>query len=121
VVYHVGGGSLPQGNPRKTYLNFRNNLMMMFKNLPSSSLVPKILFRILLDIIAAFYGIMKARNFKDAGAIFKAHFSFYASLPQLLFKRKNIPHASSLHLTDVSVIWQYFIKGKKKYSEIVSH
>ena len=42
VIYHVGGGSLPQGNPRKTYLNFRNNLMMMFKNLSGNSLLPKI-------------------------------------------------------------------------------
>ncbi|HLP53304.1 MAG TPA: glycosyltransferase family 2 protein [Chitinophagales bacterium] len=118
VIYHVGGGSLPQGNPRKTYLNFRNNLMMMFKNLPASTLLPKMLWRMVLDGIAAFHSISKNKNFKDFQAILKAHFSFYAAIPALLEKRKRIPHASSVHLTPINILWQYFFKGRKKYSDL---
>jgi len=122
VIYHVGGGSLPQGNPRKTYLNFRNNLMMMFKNLPLFSMLWKMPFRMFLDGIAGFYSIAKNKNGKDFWAILKAHYSFYMSLPQLIKKRNRIPHPSSLHLSQVSIIWQYFIKGKKKFSELaMSH
>ena len=118
VVYHVGGGSLPQGNPRKTYLNFRNNLMMMFKNLPGATLLPKLLFRFILDGIAAFHSVYKNKNFNDLAAILKAHFSFYAAIPSLIKKRKQIPHTSSAHLTDVNILWEYFFKEKKKYSEL---
>ncbi|HLP21847.1 MAG TPA: glycosyltransferase family 2 protein [Chitinophagales bacterium] len=118
VIYHVGGGSLPQGNPRKTYLNFRNNLMMMFKNLPASTLLPKMLWRMVLDGVAAFHSISKNKNFNDFQAILKAHFSFYAAIPALLKKRKKIPHASSVHLTPINILWQYFFKGKKLYSDL---
>ncbi|MDB5283499.1 MAG: hypothetical protein JWO06_2574, partial [Bacteroidota bacterium] len=118
VVYHVGGGSLPQGNPRKTYLNFRNNLMMMYKNLPDTSLSNKIILRVMLDVIAAFQSIVSKGNFKDAKAIFKAILSFYEALPALRIKRKSIQHQSSAHLSDVSIIWQYFVQGKRKFSEL---
>lgn len=118
VVYHVGGGSLPQGNPRKTYLNFRNNLMMMFKNLSSSSLLFKMVWRFVLDGIAALHSVYKNKNLNDLIAILKAHFSFYAAIPSLIKKRRQIPHPSSVHLTDVNILWQYFFKKKKKYNEI---
>lgn len=118
VIYHVGGGSLPQGNPRKTYLNFRNNLMMMFKNLSSSSLIFKMFWRFILDGVAAVHSVIKNKNFKDLAAILKAHFSFYAAIPTLIRKRRQIPHPSSVHLTDVNILWQYFFRGKKKYSDL---
>ncbi len=118
VVYHVGGGSLPQGNPHKTYLNFRNNLMMMFKNLPLLSLFWKLPFRIILDIIASLYSVAKNKNFNDFAAIFKAHGSLYLSIPSLIQKRMKIPHPGSTHLSPVSVVWQYFILHKKKYSDL---
>src|SRR5208282_4451724 len=102
VIYHVGGGSLPQGNARKTYLNFRNNMMLMFKNLPTSSLIWKIPVRIYLDIIAGFYGLLKNKNMQDMSAILKAHFSFYMALPQLIEKRRLIPHPSSVHLSEIN-------------------
>ncbi len=118
VIYHVGGGSLPQGNPRKTYLNFRNNLMMMFKNMNGFTLVFKMLWRFVLDGVAAIHSVVKKGNFKDLIAILKAHFSFYASIPSLIKKRKQIPHSSSEHLTDTNILWQYFFRGKKKYSDL---
>lgn len=118
VIYHVGGGSLPQGNARKTYLNFRNNLMMMFKNLPLGALLIKMPFRLFLDWVAALYALLKNKNFIDTGAIIKAQFSFYGALPQLIKKRRLIPHPSSQHLSNVSVIWQYFANGKKTFTEL---
>ncbi len=118
VIYHVGGGSLPQGNARKTYLNFRNNLMMMFKNLPLSTLWWKMPFRMFLDGVAAFYSLAKNKNLKDFAAILKAHYSFYMALPKLIKKRRAIPHLSSLHLSEVNILVQYFGKGKRKFSEL---
>lgn len=117
VIYHVGGGSLPQGNAKKTYLNFRNNMMMMFKNLPLYSLLWKMPVRIFLDMVAGFYGLVRNGNLKDMGAIIKAHIMFYTFLPGLIKKRMSIPHPSS-HLSKVNILWQYFIKGKKKFSEL---
>lgn len=118
VVYHVGGGSLPQGNPRKTYLNFRNNLMMMFKNLPAGTLPFRMFWRFVLDGVAAFHSVAKNGNFKDFVAILKAHFSFYAALPSLIKKRGQLPHHSAAHLTNINLLWQHFVKGKNKYSDL---
>ena len=119
VIYHVGGGSLPQGNAKKTYLNFRNNMMLMFKNLPITTLIWKMPVRACLDIVAGFYGLAKNKNFKDMRAILKAHLSFYGALPQLIKKRSCIPHPSTVHLSQVNILWQYFGKKKRKFSELV--
>ncbi len=118
VVYHVGGGSLSYGNPKKTYLNFRNNLMMLFKNLPGSVLVWKLFQRTILDGLAAINTLVKTRGFSDFKAISKAHFSFWTSIPSLIRKRKKILHKSSPKLFNKSIIWLYFVKGKKKFSEL---
>lgn len=119
VVYHVGGGSLPQGNPRKVYLNFRNSLMMMMKNLPIAEVWWKIfLLRLPLDGVAAVYSVWKRKDLKEVVAILKAHGSFYAALPDLLKKRKNIPGKSSSVLSPVVILWQYYIRGRIKFSEI---
>lgn len=118
VVYHVGGGSLPYGNPRKTYLNFRNNLMMLFKNLPASVLIWKLILRMILDGLAALNSVLSTKSFSDFNAILKAHFSFYASISSLLKKRKAIAQKSSSKLFNKSVVWQYFVSGKRKFSEL---
>lgn len=119
VVYHVGGGSLPQGNPRKTYLNFRNSLMMMFKNLPLSTLWWLMPFRFRLDDVAALQSIVKDKNLNSFKAIYKARWHFFTALPSLIEKRKAVKAKSSNHLYSKSVMWQYFIKGKKTFSAIV--
>lgn len=74
-VYHVGGGSLNQGNPRKTYLNFRNNLLLLYKNLPEGARGRKLILRRLMDSLAFFMYLAKF-DFKNAGAILKAHRDF---------------------------------------------
>lgn len=120
VVYHVGGGTLPAGNKRKVFLNFRNNLVMLSKNLPFGEKIWKIPFRILLDNIAAFQALIKG-DFITLKAIQKAHFYFL----NWIFSRKkqiDLPkkYLANLHGTyDGSIVWQYFIKKRKTFSEIL--
>ncbi len=120
VVYHVGGGTLPRGNSRKTFLNFRNNLVMLYKNLPASSVWWKIPFRILLDAIAAWRELLRG----DSGYFFsvcKAHFHFFG----WLFTKQNrsvfpVKKGGKLNgLYNGSVVWAYFIQKKKTFLEII--
>jgi len=122
VVYHVGGGTLPKGNSTKTYLNFRNNLVMQAKNLPLSHAVWKIPFRICLDAIAAWQHVFKG----DSGyfmAILKAHLHFFKWM--LFDKKRSVfpvkKDGKPAGLYNGSVVWQYFIKKKKTFSEIVDN
>jgi hypothetical protein len=118
TVYHVGGGSLPQGNPRKTFLNFRNNLIMLTKNLPASEVFYKVFLRFCLDGLAGAYSVVKNKNFKDYKAILKAHLDFLNQLNTTLQKRKTIAHKSSEGLFPKSIIWNFFVKGKRKFSDL---
>ncbi len=120
VVFHVGGGSLPQGNPRKTYLNFRNNLIMLYKNL-SPEERPGILFtRMSLDGIAAIKGLF-GKNISDVRYIWKAHRSFYKWWVKNKKMQDLIPRPSFYELPGVykdSIVWQYFIEKKKLFSAL---
>lgn len=119
-VYHVGGGTLPKGNSRKVYLNFRNNLVMMCKNLPVGSALWKIPIRISLDAIAAWKELLSG----DAGyffAVIKAHLHV---LRWVVFgERTTVLPRIRTQLTAGyyrgSVVWDYFIKKKKTFAEIV--
>lgn len=117
VVYHVGGGSLSYGNPRKAYLNFRNNLTMMLKNLPSTELW-KIPFRFVLDFMALIQAVVKEKGYGTALAIHKAHLHFCMAIPQTLKKREKIAAKRSGLLYPKSVVWQHFGAGKKYFSEL---
>ncbi len=120
VVYHVGGGTLPTGNSKKTYLNFRNNLIMIFKNTATSKLILKLPLRLGLDALAAYKGLFSG----DAGyfvAIIKAHVHF---VKWVFFYRKKSLTAKPVGRTLIgvyakSVLWDYYIKKKRKFSEIV--
>lgn len=118
-VYHVGGGTLPKGNPFKTYLNFRNNLTMLYKNLPEAELKHVLRVRRWLDWLAAAEALILQRNWKDCKAIFKARKSFYAWKHDFDQDRKNL---SGSHSSDgrkpYSILWKYYIKGQKTYGEI---
>lgn len=118
VVYHVGGGTLPAGNSRKVYYNFRNNLIMLHKNLPAGKKFPIIFLRLFLDGIAGIKSIFSG----EAGmciAILKAHFGYY----NWLFRSsKHSTFKQSSNLSGVyngAIIWDYFIKKKTRFSEIV--
>jgi GT2 family glycosyltransferase len=122
LVYHVGGGTLPKGNSKKTYLNFRNNLIMLWKNTPSKELILKLPIRFSLDAVAAYKGLFS----RDAGyffAVAKAHVHFGK---WLLFDRKKslfvlLPSNKNLDgFYTKSMLWQYYVKKKRTFSEIVS-
>ncbi len=122
VVYHVGGGTLPSGNKRKVFLNFRNNLIMLYKNTPTKSLFFLLPKRFLLDAIAAYKGLLEGK-IGYFFAIAKAHFHF---VKWILFCKKNFttPKINIRKLSGVyhnSLLWSYFIKNEKKFSQIVKH
>jgi GT2 family glycosyltransferase len=122
VVYHVGGGTLPKGNSKKTYLNFRNNLIMLAKNLSLANALWKIPVRLMLDALAAWKELLTG----DSGyyrAVLKAHVHFFR---WMLFEKKQsifpVKKAGKLKgWYNRSIVWQYFIKNKKTFLEIVDN
>jgi GT2 family glycosyltransferase len=115
IVYHVGGATLQQSNPRKTFLNFRNSLLMLTKNLPKSSLFLVIFMRMVLDGIAGIK-FMAEGKFSHAVAVIKAHFSFYALFSNNYKKREA--HQSKEYYQFKSIVYSYYIKKEKKYSDL---
>ena len=120
VVYHVGGGTLPKSNERKVYLNFRNNIIMLSKNLEWKEKIWKLPFRFFLDMVFAFKNL-----FSGYHASFVAIFEAYISVIKWSFTSKNksrLKKVSMKKLTGVHkgfIVWDYFIKRKKRFSEIV--
>lgn len=119
VVYHVGGGSLGYGNPRKAYLNFRNNLYLLFKNLPLLALLLRLPLRLLLDDVAALQALLLQRNPEVFAAIYRARFHFIKALPMLIEKRAQVARKSAFKLSPVSVLWQYFVLRRKTYAQLL--
>ena len=119
VVYHVGGGTLNAGSPFKTHLNFRNNLFMLFKNLPISSLFTTIPMRLVLDGVAALTFLNKEKGLEHVLAIAKAHFSFYFAIPNLIAKRQKISQKNSLvGKMNWSILVKNKMNGIKRFSEL---
>lgn len=116
-VYHLGGGSLPYNNPRKTYLNFRNNLYMLYKNLPSSRMHRVLFYRFFLDYIAAFHELIKL-DFPNFRAIIRARIDFLRTRRTFAQKRaenmtlSTIAYPSSI--SERSIIFDYFLRGKRE-------
>jgi len=120
VVYHVGGGTLPKGQSRKVFLNFRNNLILLARNLPRGEAWRKIPCRMALDGAAAYRALFTG----DAGfffAVFRAHMAFYG----WLFGGAAYPAGTRkplLHMAGVypgSVAWAYFVKGAKTFRQVI--
>lgn len=122
TVYHVGGGTLNVESPHKTYLNFRNNLLMLYKNLPQQSLANVMKWRKILDYVAAFQLFITGKP-KNAAAVLKARKDFKAMQPDFVEKRnENILYATCTSCDEMiskSIIWEYYFKNHKKFSEIV--
>ncbi|WP_246850149.1 glycosyltransferase family 2 protein [Rufibacter roseolus] len=118
TVYHVGGGTLPKANPRKTFLNFRNGAALLYKNLAEEELNKVLYTRLVLDGVAAAQFLLKGQ-IKEVQAIYKAHRSFFSEMKFWKEKRKENPvHKPTAQLTGwspQSVVWQYFVKGKKEF------
>ena len=108
VVYHVGGATLNESNPKKTFLNFRNSLLMLTKNLPENKLFLIILVRLLLDGLAGVQFIFKGK-FNHCWAIIKAHFAFYALINKTL-KKRNAPQRENYYHSKC-IVYKYFLKN----------
>ena len=116
MVYHVGGATLHNSNPKKTFLNFRNSLVMLLKNLPKNKLIPIIFTRLLLDGLAGMQFIFQGK-FKHCLAIIKAHFSFYGLISKNLKKRATHQHAN--YYQSKSIVYNYFIRNGKVFEDVI--
>ena len=119
VVYHVGGGTLPKGNPMKTYLNFRNNLTMLYKNLPEGDLHHVMRVRFWLDCIAALKSLLLDRNWGEFKAVVRGRKAFKAWRKDFDKDRRQI-QASRGSKDDrmrkpYSILWRYYVKGRHTY------
>lgn len=121
VVFHVGGGTLAQESPRKTYLNFRNNLLLLYKNLPEARLRRVMHIRLWLDALASLQFLLKGQ-WGSCRAVWQGRRDFRRMRPDFLSDRQR-----NLSLTVVDpipeqrpgcLLWQYYAKGKKTWKQL---
>lgn len=121
-VYHLGGGTLPKGNPMKTFLNFRNNLTMLYKCLPEDELKHVMRWRWFLDYLAAWQTLILNRNLGDFKAIYRARRAFKHWKKDFAADRASIQQARVIADNPVrkhfSLLWQFYAKGIHRYSEL---
>lgn len=119
-VYHVGGGTLPKSNPMKTFLNFRNNLTMLYKCLPESELGPVMRWRWLLDYVAAWEMLLLKKNVGDFKAVYRARRAFKRWQKDFEADRKTIQASRQAkkipEQRQFSLLWQYYVKGRKTFA-----
>ena len=122
VVYHVGGGTLPKSNPMKTYLNFRNNLTMLYKCLPEEDLKRVMRWRWWLDYLAAWEMLLLKRSLGDFKAVYRARRAFSRWRKDFRDDREQIQRSRKLkeipERRRFSLLWQYYVKGRKHYSDL---
>lgn len=120
-VYHLGGGSLPYGNPKKLYLNFRNNLSLLYKNLPGNKLFVTIFLRMIFDGLAAIR-LLSEGNGRGFISVIRAHLSFYRNLPSLQKKRKAqsafVKRKLHPEMFRKSIVLNYYLKKKKWFRDL---
>lgn len=116
-VYHVGGGTLPKKSARKTYLNFRNNLSLLYKNLPKNQLFMAFTVRLILDGVAALKFFFEG-GFHDLVAVIEAHLYFYKNLGKLKKKRKSLTQKKVSCVYNHNVVVDHYLKGKTKFSDL---
>ncbi|MBR5920710.1 MAG: glycosyltransferase family 2 protein [Bacteroidales bacterium] len=111
VVYHIGGGTLPKNNSYKTFLNFRNSLYLLIKNLPEERLAKTLILRFFLDQVAAF-SFLAQGHFKDFTAVYKAIFTFARTYKQFYAKRNTFPKLAFQDCYPESVVKLHYLKRK---------
>lgn len=119
-IFHLGGATLNQGSPRKLFLNYRNSLWMLLKNLPSGCLVFRIWARMVLDGMSAAVYLAQLKP-KYFWAVVRAHFAFYANVPRLLKQRKSMKKPTEklpTGMLDGSIVWQYFVKKRTTFGGV---
>lgn len=121
VAYHLGGGTLPQGNPRKTFLNFRNNLLLLYKNLPEQSLRKVMFLRFFLDALASLQ-FLATGQWGSFCAVWRARREFRRIKSDFLADRERNLSATVLNpipeMLQHSILWQYYVKGHKTFSQL---
>ena len=115
-IYHVGGATLATANPKKTFYNFRNTLLMLLKNVRGSKVYFLLLIRMLLDGLAAIQFLFQGK-FKHIGAILKAHLSFYR-LFYIFLKKRKIWASNFMYYSIKSVVWSYFTQKKRRFNDL---
>lgn len=116
TVYHVGGATLQETNPHKTYLNFRNSLLNIVKNVPKKWFLFVVFSRLVLDGVAGVKFIVELRPIHTL-SILKAHLSFYKNFFKFLKKRKKLIKKKNYYL-HTSIVWQYFVLCRRKFKEL---
>ena len=116
AVYHVGGATLQETNPQKTYLNFRNSLLNVVKNVPKKWLLFVVFSRLLLDGVAGVKFMIELRPI-HTWAILKAHLSFYKNFYKFLKKRKKLSKKPAYNLY-TSIVWQHFALKRKVFNDL---
>lgn len=121
TVYHVGGGTLPNNSPFKLYLNYRNNLFLLYKNLPKGKLFPVLFLRMLFDGLSGLIFLLRF-SFKSFDAVLKAHFQFYKSIKKLRAKRKKLLSNKVVnHHQEIypkSIVWNHFVQKKNNFTSL---
>lgn len=115
-IYHVGGGTLPPSSPFKTFLNFRNNFALLYKNLRRISIAYVFPARIVLDYVAAVRFLTEGKP-KEFWAVVRAHFAFYRMVPSLTRKRRKMDHRKVGEIYRGSVVFANFLFKKNKFSQ----
>ncbi len=122
-VYHVGGGTLSYQSPFKTFLNFRNNLFLLYKNLPAGKLRRILRVRKILDGVAALFFLLKG-EFRSAAAVWKAHMEFYRNKSVLKEKRKSVSELTIIEnppmILNKSIVFEFYIKGNKTFTRLTA-
>lgn len=117
VVYHVGGGTLPKKSSQKTYLNFRNNLSLLYKNLPAELLWPVFAVRFPLDGIAALKFLFEA-GFKDFYAVLRAHLYFYSHFNSLRAKRMKFKQSMVHGIYKGNLVKEHYLRKKTLFTQL---
>jgi len=121
IVYHVGGGSLPYDSPFKTYLNFRNSLFLLYKNLPDKNFRITLFNRKILDAIAAVKFLLSGK-FGSVISVFRAHIDYYISSEDLKTKREDVKKLQVNHIPknilNKSIVFEFYVKGRKTYNSL---
>lgn len=117
AVYHLGGSTLSNMNPTKTFLNFRNSLYSITKNLPGKRFFAVILLRLLLDFVAAARFVFQGK-WRHGLAIFRAHVSYYRNFYSMYATRKNAIFTRKYYIT-TSIVWSHFVHQVKNFNDLI--
>ena len=118
TVYHVGGGTLTKINPKKTFLNFRNSLLTLHKNLPKKNRSIKIFIRLCLDALASFKFLLDGKP-NHSWAVIRSHFSFYQAISQNNMKRNKTNNPNLTGLMEINIVKAYFLNKKKTFDRLL--